>query len=80
MGKPSVASELIGLGGSHRPDPDVLKTRLQERDRRLASDMRTEAEKLLGDPPPSRSALAQNRAEYPEALTKRSARGSCKRQ
>jgi hypothetical protein len=43
------------------PD-DVLKL-IQERDRLAAADTRTEAEKWLGDPPPSRSALAQrNRA------------------
>jgi hypothetical protein len=32
--------------------------RLAERDRREAADTRTEAERWLGDPPPSRSALA----------------------
>jgi len=39
------------------PD-DVLKL-IQERDQGIASDTRTAAERWLGDPPPSRSALAQ---------------------
>jgi len=39
------------------PD-DVLKL-IQERDEGIASDTRTAAERWLGDPPPSRSALAQ---------------------
>jgi hypothetical protein len=33
---------------------------MQERERRQASDTRTEAQRWLGDPPPSQSALAQN--------------------
>jgi hypothetical protein len=50
------ASAFLGLGG-HRPiDPEILRTRLQERDRREAGDTRTEAQKWLGDPPPDRSA------------------------
>jgi hypothetical protein len=36
-----------------------LKTRIAERDQREAIDNRTEAQKWLGDPEPSRSALAQ---------------------
>jgi hypothetical protein len=39
------------------PD-DVLKL-IQERDQCIASDTRTAAERWLGDPPPGRSALAQ---------------------
>ena len=45
-----------------RMDPAELKSRFAERDRRLAADTRTEAEKWLGDPPASRSALAQRDA------------------
>jgi hypothetical protein len=41
---------------SHRMD--VLKL-IQERDRCIASDTRTAADRWLGDPPPHRSALAQ---------------------
>ena len=37
-----------------------LKSRLVERDRQLAADTRTEAERWLGDPPPWRAALAQH--------------------
>jgi hypothetical protein len=46
--------------GAHRSrmNRDVLRIRLQERDRREASDTRTEAQRWLGDPPASRSALA----------------------
>ena len=39
--------------------PDDLKVRLQERDRRLAADNRSEAQRWLGDPPLTQSALAQ---------------------
>ena len=46
--------------GRHVPAADV-KVRLEERDRREAADTRTEAERWLGDPPPSRSALAAKR-------------------
>jgi hypothetical protein len=48
---------MIGLGGRHRIDPDTLRSRVQERERREASDTRTEAQRWLGDPPLSRSAL-----------------------
>ena len=58
--KPSFASALIGLGGRHSVNRDVLRTRLQEREQRAASDTRTEAQRWLGDPPPTQSALAQN--------------------
>jgi hypothetical protein len=42
------------------PAADV-KIRLEERDRREATDTRTEAQRWLGDPPPGRSALAAKR-------------------
>jgi hypothetical protein len=40
-----------------------LKIRLAERDRRLAADNRTEAQKWLGDPPADRSALSARRGK-----------------
>ena len=52
------ASQFIGLN-RHRVDPDDLKNRFAERDRRQAADTRTEAQKFLGDPSPDRSALAR---------------------
>jgi hypothetical protein len=58
------ASQFIGLS-RHRVDPGDLKNRLAERDRRQASDDRTPAEKYLGDPPASRSALAHYNAAKP---------------
>ena len=42
-----------------RTDLAEIEKRLTERDRRLAADTRTEAERWLGDPPPGRSALAR---------------------
>jgi hypothetical protein len=54
--KPSAAAAMIGLYRS-RINPDTLRSRVQERDQREASDTRTEAQKWLGDPPPSQSAL-----------------------
>jgi hypothetical protein len=45
--------------------PDDLKVRLQERDRRLAADNRSEAQRWLGDPPFTQSALAQRRDKPP---------------
>jgi hypothetical protein len=48
---------------NHRVSAADPKSRLAERDQRLAADTLSEAEKWLGDPPPDRSALAQrNRA------------------
>jgi hypothetical protein len=41
-----------------RVDPAEAEKRLAEREAREAADTRTEAERWLGDPPPSRSALA----------------------
>lgn len=63
MGKPkqpSLASQLIGFAGRHR-DLDTIKARLEERDQREAADTRTEAQKLTGDPPADRSALANRK-------------------
>jgi hypothetical protein len=45
--------------------------RLAERDRRLASDNRTEAERWLGDPPPAQSALRQRAAHLARIFSKR---------
>jgi hypothetical protein len=61
MGKPRKqgAAAFIGLGGRHPVDPDTLRSRMQERDQREASDTRTEAQRWLGDPEPARSALRQ---------------------
>ena len=42
-----------------RVDAADLKIRLAERDRRLAADTRTDAQRWLGDPPSARSALGQ---------------------
>ena len=38
------------------------KVRLAERDRQLADDTRTDAQRWLGDPPANRSALARREA------------------
>jgi hypothetical protein len=43
-----------------RPDPSVVRLRLQERDQRVAADNRSEAERLLCDPPRGQSALNQS--------------------
>jgi hypothetical protein len=51
------ASDFIGLGGAHNIADG--KQRLRERDARMARDTRTEVQKMLGEPEPSRSALAQ---------------------
>ena len=45
----------------NRVDPAEVEQRLAERDKREASDTRSEAEKFLGHPPASRSALAAKR-------------------
>jgi hypothetical protein len=42
-----------------RISPDDVLHLMQERDRQKLLDTRTEAQRLLGDPPPGRSALAQ---------------------
>ena len=36
-------AEMIGLGGHHRIDPDILRRRVQGREQRESSDTRTEA-------------------------------------
>jgi hypothetical protein len=55
----SAAAMNIGLSG-HRPvNPQVLRDRIREREQREAGDKRTAAERWLGDPPRSQSALAQ---------------------
>ena len=46
--KPSAAAAMLGLGGHHRIDPDTLRSRVQDRERREASDTRTEAQRWLG--------------------------------
>jgi hypothetical protein len=61
----STATTLLGFAGRHRDPPDVLKARLQERDRRQATDTRTEVQKWLGDPPADRSALAHHGTAKP---------------
>ena len=58
--KPSSASAMIGLGGHKCIDPDILRGRVQDRERREASDTRTEAQRWLGDPPPLQSALSHH--------------------
>jgi hypothetical protein len=45
----------------HRAPAADVEKRLAERDRRLASDNRSEAERALGDPPFEQSALCQLR-------------------
>jgi hypothetical protein len=47
------------------------RQRLEERDRRLASDSRTDAERWLGDPPPAQSALRQRAAHLAQIFSKR---------
>ena len=66
--KPSPASQVLGLGGRHAIDPDVLRTRIEEREHRQAADTRTDLEKLLGDPAADRSALANREAALPRWL------------
>ena len=49
------AAVLLGLAG--RIDDETARQRFAERDAREAADTRTPAQRLLGDPPPGRSAL-----------------------
>jgi hypothetical protein len=56
--KVSVADILRQGGGSNWVPAADARARLQERDAREAVDTRTEAEKLMGDPPAHRSALS----------------------
>lgn len=57
---------------SRRVSVTDLRARLADRDRRLASDTRTEAQKWLGDPPRSQSALARGQPQ--SAARRRGAR------
>ena len=50
------AGRFIGID---RVSPDDIMSRLVERDAREQADSRSVAERWLGDPPPERSALAQ---------------------
>jgi len=54
------ASVIIRLAGTNWVDPDDARRRLDERDLRAASDTRTAAQRLLGDPPADRSALSHS--------------------
>jgi hypothetical protein len=54
--------------------PVDARARLAERDARMAADTRTELQKLLGEPEPSRSALAQS--GYVTGPASRSASGT----
>lgn len=62
-------NEFIGLN-RHRVTATDLKSRLAERDRRQLADTRTETERLLGDPPRDRSALAQGSQQAPGRVQK----------
>jgi hypothetical protein len=42
-----------------RVRPEDYRARLAERDQRMAADTRSELQKMLGEPEPSRSALMQ---------------------
>jgi hypothetical protein len=42
-----------------RVRPEDCRARLAERDQRMAADTRSELQKMLGEPEPSRSALMQ---------------------
>jgi len=52
----NVVSDILALHKSRVP-PGVLQQRIAERDARVRADMRTEAQRWLGDPDPQRSAL-----------------------
>ena len=64
--KLSPAAMVLNLGGVH-PNPDILRNRFADRDARIAADTRTEIEKMMGDPPMSQSALAQNNGAKPKS-------------
>jgi hypothetical protein len=51
-----------------RVKPSDAAQRLAERDARLAADTRNDCQKILGDPPPSRSALMQVRTSAPKSI------------
>jgi hypothetical protein len=69
----SPASLLIDANKSRVP-PEDAQARLEERDRRQAADTRTPAQVWLNEPPPGRSALAQERSQAATVL--RSASGT----
>jgi hypothetical protein len=60
----SPVAEILALG-ANRVDARDVAMRLAERDQREAADTRTEAQRWLGDPPLSESALAQRRDTKP---------------
>ena len=62
----STVSELIDAS-RWRIDPVEAQVRLAERDARQATDTRSEIQKLLGEPEPSRSALATAGKQNPTA-------------
>ena len=47
------------VSADRRVSADERKIRLEERDRRLADDTRTETQRLLGDPPSAQSVLGR---------------------
>ena len=51
------------VGGDRRVSVTERMARIAERDQRLAADTRTETQRLLGDPPATRSALARRAAQ-----------------
>jgi hypothetical protein len=55
----SPASLLIDANKNRTP-PEDARARIAERDARIAADTRTELQKLLGEPEPSRSALVRS--------------------
>jgi hypothetical protein len=68
-----------GVGAFTPFDPRVsaadLTARLAERDARLASDTRSEAQRWLNEPPRDRSALAQGSAQTPVPRRSSSSKG-----
>ena len=54
-----------------RVDPAEAEQRFAERDQREAADTRTEAQRWLNDPPPSRSALAAKQLAKSSILDKK---------
>jgi hypothetical protein len=56
----SAAASLVDCS-KWRVRPEDYQARIAERDARLAADTRTDVQRILGDPPPSRSALARGR-------------------
>jgi hypothetical protein len=55
--------DILGFKGS--ASVSDARTRMAERDARLAADNRAEVQKYLGDPAPGRSALTQGRYSTP---------------